>query len=523
MPNLVVGRVKPGVDECWHEMLSVAHAYNKLGPALIMRDPNAVPACTYYIREQAVVPGLAPAQPFTCTSTQQDWFDRAHQRTKRFWVLNRPSFTFGHSHYSPGCASGSQRHSLRPSRFREPPPLQVPRLTSLLFAKQHQHSGVYVQGDRREQHSSSISTENVDYEQGCGSLPRGDDAPHGGVQHPVDQVPGMAYTSAPRQDKKVQLPSDLLTSSLRIQDNQCVRNCDDPDPKKRANFEQPVIQTAQMFVGESGCWLVVGLMSLWKKYISKSEGSETTTTGYQPVHASEADADADADARSVHSNTALIPNGNGKDDGDLASQETLQGLRVLLLSLPAICDILGTTLMNAGLLLVAASIYQMTRGALVLFVGLMSVLFLKRKLPLFKWVSLVGVVLGVAVVGLAGAIWPDQKSKEDAVQAAEVGADALLAIVGVLMIAGAQIFTATQFVLEEWLLERSTIDPIRVVGWEGVFGFTVTVLGMIVLHFAIGRTEAGQYGPFDMVEGWKQWTSNPRVLISSVLIMISIG
>lgn len=280
-----------------------------------------------------------------------------------------------------------------------------------------------------------------------------------------------------------------------------------------------------MFVGESGCWLVVGLISLWKKYISKDQG-EADTTGYQPVNTSEAD--ADADTRSVHSTTALNPNGhangNSKDDGGLANEETLKGARVLLLSLPAICDILGTTLMNAGLLLVAASIYQMTRGALVLFVGLFSVLFLKRKLHLFQWVSLMGVVLGVAVVGLAGAIWPDQKKKEEGgVGVDEVGADALLAIVGVLMIAGAQIFTATQFVLEEWLLERSTIDPIRVVGWEGIFGFTVTVLGMIVLHFAIGRTDGGRYGPFDMVEGWRQCTSNPRVLMSSVLIMISIG
>ncbi|KUI64093.1 hypothetical protein VM1G_10845 [Cytospora mali] len=309
----------------------------------------------------------------------------------------------------------------------------------------------------------------------------------------------------------------LLT---KYQDNQCVRNCDDPDPAKRFNFEQPVIQTAQMFVGEMGCWLVVGLMALWRRYVSK----EDSRAGYEAVNASEAE--ADNDAASIHSTDALNPTGNGNNNNNnkrpTPSDETLKGFRILLLSLPAICDILGTTLMNAGLLLVAASIYQMTRGALVLFVGLFSVLFLKRRLHLFQWVSLVGVVLGVAIVGLAGAIWPDQKKKGQA-DATEVGADALLAIVGVLMIAGAQIFTATQFVLEEWLLERSTVDPIRVVGWEGVFGFTVTLLGMIVLHFVIGRTEAGRYGPFDMVEGWTQWMQNPRVLLSSFLIMISIG
>lgn len=278
-----------------------------------------------------------------------------------------------------------------------------------------------------------------------------------------------------------------------------------------------------MFVGELGCWLVVGLMALWRRYVSKEPSA-----GYEAVRGSEAEADNDADAASIHSTDALDPtgsNGNRKHVGPTRSDETLKGFRVLLLSLPAICDILGTTLMNAGLLLVAASIYQMTRGALVLFVGLFSVIFLKRRLHLFQWVSLVGVVLGVAVVGLAGAISPDRQNKdgEGAAGASEVDADTLLAIVGVLMIAGAQVFTATQFVLEEWLLERSTVDPIRVVGWEGIFGFTATLLGMIVLHFVIGRTDEGRYGPFDMVEGWRQWTQNPRVLLSSFLIMISIG
>lgn len=297
----------------------------------------------------------------------------------------------------------------------------------------------------------------------------------------------------------------LLT---KFQDNQCVRNCTDPDPKNRHAFEQPVLQSAQMFVGEMGCWLVVAGMSLWRRYVSKSRSQS-----YEAVPTAD-----DNDGASVRSHTALNGSAGGKDPN------ALRGWRVLLLSLPAICDILGTTLMNAGLLLVAASIYQMTRGALVLFVGLFSVVFLRRKLHLFQWLSLAGVVTGVAIVGLAGALWPDPKKVEaHGVRAADVGADTLRAIAGVLMIAGAQIFTATQFVLEEWILERSDVEPIVVVGWEGTFGFAVTVLGMIVLHFAVGRTDAGRYGPFDMVEGWRQLTHNRAVALSSFAIMVSIG
>ncbi|KAK0722827.1 hypothetical protein B0T26DRAFT_236071 [Lasiosphaeria miniovina] len=330
----------------------------------------------------------------------------------------------------------------------------------------------------------------------------------------------------------------LLT---KYQDNECVRDCDNPDPNKRHLFEQPVIQTLQMFVGEMGCWLVVAVMSLYSRYVSKTKPSSSS---YQAVSTSDDNATAvedeedddrtAADNASIRSHTALTgrrrarsSSACSKDTNTLGGgggSQVLRGWRVLLLSLPAICDILGTTLMNAGLPLVAASIYQMTRGALVLFVGLFSVVFLRRRLHLFQWLSLVGVVAGVAVVGLAGYIQPDKKNAADPGPGGEpVAVDPLGVLIGVLMIAGAQIFTATQFVLEEWILERSAIEPIRVVGWEGLFGFSVTLLGMIVLHLAIGRTPAGHKGIFDMVEGWRQfWTYRP-IFVSSVLIMISIG
>ncbi|KAI0480611.1 hypothetical protein GGR56DRAFT_671712 [Xylariaceae sp. FL0804] len=333
----------------------------------------------------------------------------------------------------------------------------------------------------------------------------------------------------------------LLT---KLQDNQCVRDCDTKRPKL---FEQPVLQTAQMFVGESGCWIVVGLIAAYNRLKARRSASGEGGGGYQPVRTNEADADADADAASVHSDSPL--NGSSSRATPAAkkraasrrrrSRGVLDGFGILLLSLPAVCDICGTTLMNAGLLMVAASIYQMTRGALVLFVGLFSVVFLRRRLHLYQWVSLVGVVLGVALVGLAGAISPDEtrgsnSNNENHVDGSGGGGggdpavvgpeeEAVRVVLGVLLIAGAQIFTATQFVLEEFLLERSSIEPLEVVGWEGLFGLAVTLVAMLILHFAVGRTDAGRYGMFDMVEGFRQMTEYKTVLISSFLIMISIG
>ena len=269
-----------------------------------------------------------------------------------------------------------------------------------------------------------------------------------------------------------------------------------------------------MFIGEMGCWLVVAGFAIYNRLASRSRGySQIPIDDTNPVL------------------KPLV----AKDH-----RKVMKGASVFLLALPACCDITGTTLMNVGLLFVAASIYQMTRGALVLFVGVFSVIFLRRKLHIYQWVSLCIVVLGVAIVGLAGAIAPNPQAKPEPRSITEMGMlvaraavdqvktniqdpDAVKTVVGVLMIAGAQIFTATQFVLEEYILERYAVEPLKMVGWEGIFGFIVTLIAMLVLHFVHGRTEAGKYGYFDAVEGWRQITHYRPIAISSLLIMISIG
>jgi len=96
-------------------------------------------------------------------------------------------------------------------------------------------------------------------------------------------------------------------------------------------------------------------------------------------------------------------------------------------------------------------------------------------------------------------------------------------ILGLFLIVAGQVFTASQFVLEEWTLERYALEPLRVVGWEGAFGFLTTFVLMLVLYGAVGSTEAGRGGYFDVVEGFHQLFSHSTVWISALAIMISIG
>ncbi|KAJ5332191.1 uncharacterized protein N7506_005974 [Penicillium brevicompactum] len=279
---------------------------------------------------------------------------------------------------------------------------------------------------------------------------------------------------------------------------------------------------AQMFIGEMGCWLVVALTFLYNQYVAprlSSGPSPLLAGGYHPINGEANDDDP----------TDELDDDTHKPIDDRIK---LRGWRILLLAAPSSCDIAGTTLMNVGLLFVAASIYQMTRGALVLFVGLFSVLFLRRKLYLYQWSALFVVVLGVAVVGLSGALFSGdsghditQNAQRAVLHARAVARtpEAVQTVIGVLLIAAAQIFTASQFVLEEWILENYAMDPIQVVGWEGVFGFSVTLIGMVIMYIVVGSTDAGRYGYFDIKEGWSEVIHNRAIAVSSVLIMISIG
>lgn len=251
----------------------------------------------------------------------------------------------------------------------------------------------------------------------------------------------------------------------KYQDNQYVS----PDEK----FEQPVLQTLQMFVGEAAAFIFLGIIKL-------NESKQDYTR---------------------------INDASATPDLPLA--------KAYILSIPAICDILGTTLMNLGLVYTPVSIYQMTRGALIIFVALFSIVFLKHTISRIEWTALATVVLGITIVGLSG----NSNSGASDESTAQPALNPRL-FLGISMILLAQVFTATQFVVEEHIIKNWTIEPLRLVGWEGTFGGVITLIGMSLLYIAVGYNTKG---PFDMKNSFNELFSSDQIIYSSFAIMVSIG
>ena len=63
-----------------------------------------------------------------------------------------------------------------------------------------------------------------------------------------------------------------------------------------------------------------------------------------------------------------------------------------------------------GLTMTTASVFQMLRGAVVIFTGFFSVIFLKRKLHAYQYVSMILVLVGTLIVGLSSVLFPADSS-----------------------------------------------------------------------------------------------------------------
>lgn len=282
----------------------------------------------------------------------------------------------------------------------------------------------------------------------------------------------------------VLIAGSLNTILTKIQDSVCIKDCETDNP---IYFQQPILQTLIMFLAEISCWFwwYIHKTCIQKntiQYRSLDEFSRDFITEHHIT--TDPDTDNYTEDEETDTDTDFNP-----------ELEQYCQLPELLLILPTLCDCMSSTLMNLGLIYISASIFQMLRGSIVIFTGIISTIFLKKRYSLQKWLSLIVIFLGIVVVGFTNDNYDST-------------------YIGIILIILAQIFSASQYVLEEKILVKYNISTLLSVGIEGIFGTIITIILAIIFQ---------GIDVYDSIDGLKQLFSIPLLYITSICSLFTIS
>ncbi|XP_070166308.1 solute carrier family 35 member F6 [Polyergus mexicanus] len=280
----------------------------------------------------------------------------------------------------------------------------------------------------------------------------------------------MAWTNYQRTLAILQIiTGSFNTLSVKYADRQVVLGED----KQLRHFNHPFMQSLFMFIGEALCFLAFKIFYYYY---------------------------------------------NRRADGSVDNNVLTKGSRIFnpfILLVPALCDMFATSIMYIGLNMTYASSFQMLRGSVIVFTGMLSIGFLNRKLGMREWIGIGFVIIGLAFVGAS-----------DILTMGDSDISVNSVITGDLLIIFAQVITAVQMVVEEKYMMEQNIPALQAIGWEGIFGFIGIFIALIPLNYITapppfadnsrGTLEAS-------VEALVEIGSSSKLLIAVIGISFSIA
>ena len=300
-------------------------------------------------------------------------------------------------------------------------------------------------------------------------------------------------------------------------------------------WTKPWTCTLVMFLGECLCLIL---------FASRQKNWDWFTLA-KPTPRSEKLLGGDDQLHGHPSDYVALP--EGKTDSSTKRPTPALTLRSgLVCILPACCDVGGTTLSGIGLLFTTASVWQMLRGSIILFTGMLSVVFLKRTLKRYEIVGMAITIMGITVVGVASVKAPMTPLKANCCctellnsagvmgdadggtydlcavkqphfivapadpayalcSGGEGSKDAHLTFVGDMLIIVSQMMSGFQMVVEEKFLKgegNQKLPSEFVVGCEGVFGVLILVIIFIPTLQSVPKSWDGIYE--DIPDGFAQ-------------------
>jgi len=184
--------------------------------------------------------------------------------------------------------------------------------------------------------------------------------------------------------------------------------------------------------------------------------------------------------------------------------------------LPAtLCDMTATSIMYVGLNLTNAASFQMLRGSVIIFTGLLSVAFLRSILTMYRWIGMVSVVVGLVIVGVADIVF----HKSDTGHRNDI-------ISGDLLIIIASVIVSIQMVYEQKFVTKYNVPPLLAVGLEGMFGTILLSLLLIPMYFITVPKPFSQdpeHRLENVLDAFKQIDANPLILVALGGTIVSIA
>ncbi|XP_072032617.1 solute carrier family 35 member F6-like [Amphiura filiformis] len=249
------------------------------------------------------------------------------------------------------------------------------------------------------------------------------------------------------------------------------------------NFDHPWFQTVIMFIGEFLC--IFGLL-IYRRNEREAFRQQLQQTQIQA-------------------------------DSSVPQTSTLKQPRIFqwIIAVPTVCDLFGTTLAGIGLLYVTASVWQMLRGSIIIFTGLLSKFFLKRKLRYYHWGGMILTMFGLVLVGISS-IFDEERKGTSAGSGGQI-------ILGIVLILAGQLVNGVQMIIEELFLKHRGFPPLQVVGMEGTFGFLIlSFIVLPILYFI--PDEAAYSGRYeDSIDALYQIKNSPKLLMFCLFYLTSIA
>ena len=140
---------------------------------------------------------------------------------------------------------------------------------------------------------------------------------------------------------------------------------------------------------------------------------------------------------------------------------------VFRFAVPAMFDVLGSSLCLVGLTMCSGSLYQMMRASLIVMTATLAYLFLGRKQYIHHFVGLILILSALAIVIFTGIL-----NKSDNAEDSEIIETKPL---GIMIVILGQLCIALKLVSQENILQSQNVDPLIQVGIEGIWGFLIYI------------------------------------------------